>query len=208
MRRIRDRVFDPAQEPVEWRRMLEGANVPDRYWHARPAAIVNPQIREWVERAVAHAADWLAQGAGFFLCGPPNTGKSSVASILVQEALRRAERCLWLPVRDVPRVRFGSDEEARVLDKKLRHADVVVIDDLGAERFKLSGAAGGALEETLRIAYDRSRSVIVTCNYTWEDFQAVYNPEAGPLVSAMRRLVWPVAIVSGQWPDAPLGKAV
>lgn len=202
-RRIRERVIDPDREPEEWTLALRASNLPDRYWTASADRINDHEVRSFVDTALREAKVWLARGEGFFLHGPCNTGKSSVAAILFMEAVRRAERALWLPIRDVPSARFHDTEDGRRLGKRLATADVVMIDDIGSEGFKLSGPAGAALEAVVRTAYDRERSISFTSNLSWTDFQARYSSEIDPLVSVIRRLVRPVAITNRQWPDVP-----
>lgn len=204
-RRIRDRVRNPIEEPADWRAVLEASQVPEKHWNATAAAIREPKIRGWLEGACANAPAWMSSGAGFYVNGPLNSGKSSVGAILAMEGLLRVERVLWLAVRDVPLVRFREGERGKMLDDLLHRADLLVLDDLGAERFRLTSAAGPALEETLCIMYDRDRPVVITSNIAWEEFISTspYAREAAPLVSVIRRKCWPMPIVNDQWPLAP-----
>jgi DNA replication protein DnaC len=206
-RRIRDRVLNPSEDPVGWRQALEASQIPEKHWPATADAIGDSRLRAWVAGACANAEGWMGSGSGFFLNGPLNSGKSSIAAILSMEGLLRAERVLWLAVRDVPLVRFREGERGKALDDLLHRADLLVLDDLGAERFRLTSAAGPALEETVRIVYDRNRPVIITSNIAWEEFitTSPYAREAEPLVSVIRRKCWSMPIVNGQWPMAPGG---
>jgi DNA replication protein DnaC len=207
MRRIRDRVVNPQEDPAAWRLALERSGIPDKHWGASVEAIREPRIAQWLAGACANATDWMGNGIGFFLHGPLNSGKSGAAAVLAKEGLVRVERVMWLPVRDVPLVRFREGERGKALDDQLRAADLLVLDDLGAERFRLSSAAGPALEETLRIMYDRGRSVVITSNIEWQEFitTSPYAREAEPLVSVIRRKCHPVPIVNSQWPLTPEG---
>jgi DNA replication protein DnaC len=151
---------------------------------------------------LVHPELWLGKGYGAFFHGPENTGKSSLAAIFAMEALRRIEQVLWLHVRDVPAVRFRENPEFAKVDDLLHQADFLVLDDLGAERFRMSSAAGPALEETVRILYERNRSVFVTSNFSWKAFDEHYSKEARPLVSVLNRVVIPVALTI-PWPGEP-----
>jgi DNA replication protein DnaC len=204
-RRIRDRVINPDEEPSGWRLALEEAGIPAKHWGAAVETIREGSVRNWLAGALSNAATWLSDGVGFYLHGPLNSGKSGSAAVLAMDALRRCERVLWLPVRDVPLVRFREGERGKLLDDRLQRADLLVLDDLGAERFRLSSAAGPALEETLRIVYDRDRSVIITSNIAWDEFISTspYAREAEPLVSVIRRRCYPVPIINDQWPLSP-----
>jgi DNA replication protein DnaC len=204
-RRIRDRVINPDEDPVAWRLALERAGIPDQQRRATIGAIREAKIATWAAGVCDNAPDWMGDGIGFYLHGPLNAGKSALAAVLGMEGLRRAEKVMWLPVRDVPLARFREGERGKALDDQLRDADLLILDDLGAERFRLSSAAGPALEETLRIMYDRGRSVVITSNIEWGEFitTSPYAREAAPLVSVIRRKCHPVPIVNEQWPLSP-----
>ena len=201
-RRVRSPGFEPDNDPAAWRLALGEANVPDRYWSATVDAIGDLALRAWV-RTIADQADaWLASGAGFYLHGPLNSGKSSIAAILAMEAIRRYETVLWLPVRDVLTARFREGARGQALDERFARADLLILDDLGSERFRLSTAGGSALEEAIRIPYDRRRSVVITSNISWRDFELTYA-EIPSFISVVRRCVHPCAIINTQWPEAP-----
>jgi DNA replication protein DnaC len=201
-----DRAIRPHMRPrdAKWPGVLRDAEIPERYWTAGLAAITADELRKFGE-SVTLDPKWLREGFGYYLHGPLCSGKSSFAAILAQDALMRCERVLWLAVRDVPTAMFREGDRGKALSDKLHTADVVVMDDLGAERFRLSSAAGTALEEVIRIVYDRNRSLLVTSNVSWGDFGNVYGSENPPLVSVLQRIVCPVEVKNTQWPRAARG---
>ncbi len=201
MRRIRD-YAENLKDPGEWEDWLRRCRIPSGYWHCSPSQISKREVREFVEGGIANIKSWLGNGMGFYLHGPFNSGKSALAAILAMDAARRAERVLWLSVRDLASVRFRETPEFAAVNDALYHCDLLVVDDLGAERFRLTGAAGAALEEAIRIPYDRSRSVIVTSNISWGDFP-VHYAEIDGFVSVLKRRIYPFAVVNDQWPDGP-----
>jgi DNA replication protein DnaC len=175
------------------------AHLPARYWGATPNAIHRaPEVKRFLTERCEDPT-WMAEGRGFYFHGPLNSGKSSAAAVLMMDALQRCEKALWLSVRDVASVRFRENERSAEIDDALQAADLLVLDDLGSERFRLSSAAGAALEETIRICYDRQRPVIITSNLGWDQFESHYKDEAEPLVSVVQRFVEPVAVVNDQW---------
>jgi DNA replication protein DnaC len=179
--------------------MLRETFVPDRYARAQLDRVLDPGMRAWLGRALDAAPEWLAPGYGFYIHGPGNTGKSSVAGLFLREALLRAERALWLHVSEAPGVRFRSTPRAEAMSEALNRADLLVVDDLGAENYRVEGAGGGALEEVVRAVYGRDRTLIVTSNLHWSDLPGRYPPL---FVSALRRTLTPVALVR-VWPEAP-----
>lgn len=205
LRRIRDHVRGPDQDqPERWPKALREARLPPRYWKATVEAIKAENVARWVRQALRQAPSWLSEGRGWYLHGEYNGGKSSLAAILLMDAVKRCERCLWLSLRDVARVRFHEGDEAVVIDDQLRVCDLLVLDDLGSERFRLTSAAGAALEETIRIVYDRERSLIVTGNLSWRHLGLQYGEDAEGIVSVLRRVVEPVPVVNDQWPLNPM----
>lgn len=195
MRNVRQYIIDPEKDRSEWARALVASRIPERYRNATEASIPREDIRAWFKQQTDGIPAWLQAGKGFWLNGPLGSGKSSLAGLLLMDALRRAERCLWVPVRDIPSIRFHESEEAKIIDAEIKRTDLLVLDDLGAEKFKLKSAAGSALEEAVRMVYDRQRALIVTSNLSWRQFQETYGQDAAPLHSVIARIVEPVEVM-------------
>jgi DNA replication protein DnaC len=202
MRRIRPYTLnlDDSNDRERFHARLQAANLPERYWRSKVEAIQDPRTLSAVRQLLETWPEKLADGRGYHIAGPLNAGKSSIAALLLMDAVRRAEQALWLPVRDVPGVRFREDDVKRALDTRLGQCDLLVLDDLGAERFKLSSSAGTALEETVRMVYDRGRSLIVTSNLSWRQTEEQYGAEQAPFVSVLKRMIDPVIVENRQWP--------
>ncbi len=200
MRRVRDVCITPRENPTEWREALERAGLPEMYWRSNIPAIDSTEITEWISTAVCETKTWLGRGNGFYIFGELNSGKSSLAAILLMEAAKRCERCMWLPVREVPTVRFRETERHSAMSDRLETLDLLVLDDLGAESFRLTSAAGAALEAVARIMYDRGRSLIITSNIAWDHLDNAYADAPG-FVSVVKRRIVPVGIVNDQWPS-------
>ncbi len=200
MRKIRERCVDPNDDAARWRALLADSNLPDRYWNVREELVQDPATRQWLAKCLADAL-FLANGTGFYVFGQLNAGKSSVAALFVMEALRRAERALWLPVREIPAVRFRDTPAHAALGAKLDRADLVVLDDLGSEGFRTAGNAGAALEAVVRIVYDRRRTLVVTSNIYWPQFEATYAA-AGAFTSVVKRMVFALEL-RGAFPEDP-----
>ena len=196
-RRVRDKQRSPEEDPARWARLLAEANVPPMVSRATPDQVKGDAA--WLLGALAKPEAWLAEGFGYYIQGQLNAGKSSVAGILIMDAIARCEVCTWLPVRDVPGVRFREGDRNAAIHERLYKTDLLVLDDIGAESYRLDGAGGAALEAVIRILYDRDRSVVYTSNVGWQAFVGTYP--AG-LVSVVRRRSWPVTLTE-RWPDAP-----
>lgn len=196
VRRVRDPIpqSDSPNDRVRVEAALRDANLPERYWGVRHNLVKSTAVRDWAWIAMRDAAQWLAEGKGWYLHGPFASGKSSIAALLLQNAVARGEVCLWLPTYDVPRVRFREDEAAKRLDDRLRRCDLLVLDDLGSEAFSLVKGGGAALEAVARTVYDRQRSLVVTSNVSWNAFPSTYGA-APAIVSVIQRLVTPITVV-------------
>lgn len=199
---VREHRLDPNDETDRGRieAALQRACIPRRFWTARPGEVKGRN--GWIMQALAEPEKWAGEGHGFYLHGPFNTGKSAAACILARDFVLRAHKVLFLKVCDVPRVRFHEDDEASMLDARLRACDLLVLDDLGSERFRLDSAAGAALEEVARIMYDKQRPMLVTSNKSWEtEFPGSYGGVPA-FISVVQRMCIPVAMID-TWPDRP-----
>lgn len=209
-RKIRDHVIDPTNpdDPMEWVIVLDRARIPARYRPAAATAISDAKTRAQVDGLLCQAKEWLGVGAGWYVNGPLNTGKSSIASILLKDALARAERGLWLAARDIPNIFFNDTDDNRTTIAAISEADIVVLDDLGAVQHALGGAVGNVIEKLVRIVYDNERPLVVTSNLGWGQFKNNFGVMNESLVSVLGRATQPVEITNTQWPASPtLGDA-
>jgi DNA replication protein DnaC len=163
------------------RRRLEGANVPKRYQHC---TIDNFTAYKSLERAVAQArklaAEFPAVGRGLFLEGQPGVGKTHLAvAVLKQVVQTTGARGLFYDTRDLLRVirgTYNSTTHTTELDvlRPVMSADLLVLDDLGAEK------TSEWVEETMNLIvnnrYNERRPTIFTSNY--EDIPDDTDPNA------------------------------
>lgn len=85
-------------------------------------------------RYVANFDAMRSQGTGLLLCGPVGTGKSFLAAAIANELISQGTPCLMTNFsRIISRIseKFGGDQ--KYLDN-LNRFDLLIIDDLGAER--------------------------------------------------------------------------
>lgn len=194
---VRDRCMSPdnPDDAQRFERAMRRARVPWRFWDADVERVKgnNTWLKEWCADPNRTAGD----GVGFYIHGNLNTGKSAVASIMMREFVLRALTSVWLGVNEVPRVMFNDDDDATTIQARLRRADMVVIDDLGAERFRLTGGGGGALEQIIRDTYHRQRTLVITSNVAWEQMPVVFGAHPA-IVSLLQRAVRPVKL-SQSW---------
>lgn len=153
------------------RQRLDAANIPKRYQHCSIEHF--KAYNESLERAVAQARkvvdEFPAVGRGLFLEGQPGVGKTHLAVAVLREVMQaKAARGLFYDTRDLLRVIRGTYNESThttELDvlRPVMTADLLVLDDLGAEK------TSEWVEETMNLIvntrYNERRPTIFTSNY-------------------------------------------
>jgi len=150
---------------------LAAANIPKRYQHCTLGNFT--AYNESLERAVAQArrlADSFPTAqTGLFLEGQPGVGKTHLAVAVLKHIIERtAARGLFYDTRDLLRViRSTYDPSIRTTElevlRPVMTADLLVLDDLGAEK------TSEWVEETMNLIvntrYSERRLTIFTSNY-------------------------------------------
>ena len=154
------------------RRRLAEARIPKRYQHCDLSNFIT-YANEMLLRAVGGVKKFVdaypVVDKGLLLIGPPGIGKSHLAvSALKQSILRTGARGLFYDVRELLKLIRGTynrdtkTAEMEVL-RPVLEADLLVLDDLGAEK------TSEWVEETLNLVvntrYNERRPTIFTSNY-------------------------------------------
>lgn len=88
------------------------------------------------QAAQRYVATWEARragGEGLTLAGDVGTGKSLIASAIVNELVERGARCLFMTVTTLQNKLRDFDRAADTLEE-IRRADLLVLDDFGQEK--------------------------------------------------------------------------
>lgn len=105
-----------------------------REWTFDKSDHTDPKTENIARKYVANFNTMREQGTGLLLCGQVGTGKSFLAACIANELINKGTPCLMTNFsRIISRVseKFGGDQ--KYLDG-LNRFDLLVIDDLGAER--------------------------------------------------------------------------
>jgi DNA replication protein DnaC len=158
-------------------RALDEARIPRRYQHCDFDNFItypNEKLRNAVLRAARFADLFPVVEKGLFFIGPPGIGKSHLAVATLKAAIeRRGARGLFYDVRDLLKMIRGTYDpvvkttEAEVL-RPVMHTDLLVLDDLGAE--KTSEWVDETLNLIVNARYSERRLTIFTSNYEEKEF--------------------------------------
>jgi DNA replication protein DnaC len=152
-------------------RLIAEARLPRRYQHCDFVnyTAYNEQLTKALQHARRLAEQFPVVDKGMFLQGPPGVGKTHLAVAVLRQVIRtRGARGLFYDTRDLLRVirstydPVNRTQEMDVL-RPVMEADLLVLDDLGAEK------TSEWVEETLNLIvnsrYSEKRTTIFTSNY-------------------------------------------
>ena len=153
------------------RRRLEEARIPARYQHCTLAnfAAYNESLQHALAAARRVADSFPGSARGLLLEGQPGVGKTHLAVAVLKQVVRTTgARGLFYDTRDLLRViRSTYDPSIRTTEVEILRpvmtADLLVLDDLGAEK------TSEWVEETMNLIvntrYNERRLTIFTSNY-------------------------------------------
>jgi DNA replication protein DnaC len=153
------------------RERLADARIPRRYQHCTLAnfAAYNESLENAIARARRFVDAFPAAGRGLFFEGLPGVGKTHLAvAVLKQITEQTAVREIFYDTRDLLRIiRSTYDPSIRTTELQVLHpvltADLLVLDDLGAER------TTEWVDETMNLIvntrYSERRLTLFTSNY-------------------------------------------
>lgn len=146
---------------------------------------VKEQLRSFVKEMPKHVED----GHGLMLLGPPGTGKSSTAALLVREAVKMSVGCRWVYVPDMLDELFDSRARGTAL-RRQDEVDLLVWDDFGVQQ--LTSWQTSQLDRIVEHRYRKRRSMIVTTNLTKTQLKSI--PEYARLLDRWREVMRGVTI--------------
>lgn len=176
-------------------------------------------VSKWLDRfangEVVEAAGSRLCGKGLLLVGKPGHGKTTLAAVTLQQAVRNVQNQFWgefSPARpvlftDYPKLlriqqrawKDDGEEEANLMDAifgeapKKDNVRLLVLDDLGKEHRTASGWAENTFDAVLRSRYNAGLPTIVTTNVPLKNWAEVYGE---PMESFAHEAFLPLSVVS------------
>ena len=155
-------------------KLLDAARIPRRYAHCdldRFVTYGNEKLEAAAREAKSVAERFPIVSKGLFLLGPPGVGKTHLAVATLRQIIGRTRaHGLFYDTRELLRVirsTFGSDPMNRLTESDVLRpvidADVLVLDDLGAE--KTSEWVEETLNYVVNARYSERRLTLFTSNY-------------------------------------------
>jgi DNA replication protein DnaC len=161
---------DCWRDQIGHKRLLE-ANIPKRYHHCTLAnfSAYNESLEQAVAKARRVAESCAGRSKGLLLEGQPGVGKTHLAAAVLKQVIQTTgARGLFYDTRDLLRIiRSTYDPSIRTTELEILRpvmtADLLVLDDLGAEK------TSEWVEETMNLIvntrYNERRLTIFTSNY-------------------------------------------
>lgn len=134
---------------------------------------VDDTNRRAYERAKELAASFAHATRGLLLAGGCGSGKTHLAAAIVHDLTRRGYRAVFLTsgrYLDSLKNAFGDREKSRSLQDEVRHANLLVLDDLGAEH--ISDWSKSELFALLNDRYEQLKPTVITTNLTLDALTA------------------------------------
>jgi DNA replication protein DnaC len=177
-------------------------------WHDLDTKVLPPAIHDYLKNA-RHIID---AGLGLVLYGPKGTGKTLLAALLLKALIARGHHGYFTTYSDLIQRfhegRFDREEREWFL-RRVNHASVLVIDDIGREQVRrtLEKSAGGTVdslqataeflfEDVIRHRVAMASPTFVTSNLALSDLASKYG---GNVMSLLDEQALPVELAGDDW---------
>lgn len=174
---------------------LEASDLPRKYWEASLARVPDSlAYKAKIERYIRKMNELIPKGKGLLLHGPNRRGKTSIAAILLKEAIRCRFDAHFIRGADLIDATFKHrmiDDDTSVIDV-IRDVDLLVIDDVGKSIIESrTGSLEAVFDNTLRARESELKATIITTNLPQRDQVEVFKPS---MVELMKECMFPILV--------------
>ncbi|NUN03788.1 MAG: ATP-binding protein [Bryobacteraceae bacterium] len=141
------------------------------------------------------SCDWIEQARNVIIAGPIGTGKTHLGIALGVEAARKRMRVFFTRAADLVRqlVEARDRRELGLLQKKLRRAHLLIVDELGFVPFDRHG--GELLFNVIAECYEK-QAVLVTTNLAFSEWTHVFAGDEKLTTALLDRLAHHSAVIT------------
>lgn len=154
------------------------AGVPKSFWFfmAKDVSHNKQTFERVIRKYVAKRRRILRRGWGLVMMGDNGSGKTTFASYIATQFLRRGTSVYYtrVPKLNEDFKRGFKDDNFAVRLNDALEAELLVLDELGKE-LTADGYLGVRLEEILKERYDNSQPTIITTNLNWTELKKRYG---------------------------------
>lgn len=187
---------EAAQEAARRRQMrieaLRSVAIPDAAMRGMTFANADMTSRAMrIARRYADRFDAMAErGKGLLLYGPVGTGKTYAAACIANALVDRGRACLMTNFMRIINTLSGLHDGRQEYIDRMADADLLVIDDLAAERD--TEYAGEIVYNVIDTRYRSGRPVIITANLTADELKHPDNIRKSRIYSRLYEMTLPV----------------
>jgi DNA replication protein DnaC len=210
----------PCDDQWILNRFLLNCGIKNKYqrfdWHDLDAPILPPEIRDYL----SNAKQIIDAGLGLVLYGSEGTGKTLLAVLLLKILIARGHHGYFTTYSDmIQRFHEGryDREEREWFLRRVTHASVLVIDDIGREQVRrtLERSAGGTVdtlnstaeflfEDVIRHRVAMASPTFITSNLALGDLATKYGSN---VMSLLEEQALPVELTGRDWRNSSRDRA-
>lgn len=169
------------------------ARIPKEYQNIRYENILNPNkiINEYITN---FTQIFKPDGKGLFLQGDKGVGKTYCCCAIINELALQNQKIFAIPFVKLIRIfsSFNNYEEQESITNKIKHADLIFLDDFGSTRD--SDFTTEKINEIIDLIYSNKTPLLLTTNLSREHLKRNRQEDVGRAYDRIIELTLPVTL--------------